>query len=286
MSYPPPPTSYPPAPGSGAGPGHVRLRGRTPIIIGWVLLGVGIILVVVGAVVAGIKGLGKVNDFERVSIAQGGGTINLDSGKYLAYYEASDVSDSIKSVPLPTVTLTSPSGRSITLNTLYGGNPKSEGTISHKLTYEYDGHNGVAVYEFNLSEGGTYQVEIQNTLGTAPDAKMAFGTSIAKGLVIGGVMVVIGIILGVIAVILLIVGYVKRSRHKGELRAGAYWGGAAPAYGTPPGGYAAPQGYGAPQGYAPPGGYQPPPPGYAPPGGYQPPEQPNFGKEPPAGESS
>jgi uncharacterized membrane protein YidH (DUF202 family) len=256
MTNPPPQPAYPPAPGPvTAGPsGQVQLRGRTPRRLGWIFLAVGLVILVIGIVVLVTKS-SKVNGFARVRVSDQVGQIHLDAGKYLAYYEAQNVDTN--AIPLPAVVLVGPSGKALPLLTLYGGRPRSSGNISTVLTYHYQGREGVAIYQFNLTEGGTYRVQILNSSGAAPDAQLAFGPSIAKGLVVGVLVTIAGVLLFLAGAILLIIGYVKRSRHKNELRRGAGFG-APPAWGVP-GGYGGPPPYNPPYNppYSPP--YDPPP---------------------------
>ncbi|MFN2560148.1 MAG: hypothetical protein ABR571_02470 [Jatrophihabitans sp.] len=270
MSYPNPPgeqPAYQPAPGYGPPPsGPTRLRGRTPLRLGWIFLALAIVLFVVGGV-TGKKSLSKVNNFQRVTILTSPPTSEAQlrtitftkAGGYLAYYEASDVSSSITKIPEPVVRMLSPSGKELDLKTPYGN--RSDNKIK-RLTYDYKGHKGVAVWQFHISETGKYKVFAGYT-AAPPGAKMAFGTSIAKSTVIAGLLIVLGVLFLIAAIVLLIVGFVKRSRHKKELASGGY---GSPAFGGPPpaGQWQQPGGFPPPQqGGFPPhqqGGYQPPPP--------------------------
>lgn len=288
MSYPPPPQSaYPPAPGPGPGPGKVRLRGRVPRILGWTLLAIAIVLFVVGIVVVGAKSLSKVNGFQRISFTSGQGTVNLNTGKYVGYYEASDVSDSIKFVPQFQAAVHGPNGP-VSLER-YGD--RGDGTIK-KFTYDYSGHKGVAAFQFNAPVAGRYTVQLREIDNLPSGADVAIGRDIAGGAIAGGILIIIAVVVGIAAIVLLIVGYVKRSNHRAQLRQEQYPGGPAPAYGGAPGYY--PQPY-SPQPYSPPQsqfnappessqpgyGQQPPPPQYSPapppPANDAQPEQPRFG---------
>jgi hypothetical protein len=260
MSYPPPPgqSPYPPGPppygpppsgppqyggGYGAPPKH--LRGRTPLRLALIFGVVGLALVIVGAIIIAKKSFSAVDNFQRVSVASGTGTVSFtNAGNYLAYYEADNVNSGIKSVPVPLVALQSPSGKDMTLDTLYGGGNRASGQIKTRLTYGYNGHKGVAIYQFKITETGQYKVQVQATAGTAPNSDIAFGKSIGGGIALGAGLVVPGALLLVTAIILLIIGLVKRSRHKKQIAAGAGGG-----YGGPP-----------PPNYPyPPQGPQPPP---------------------------
>lgn len=298
MTYPNPPEqqpAYPPAPGYGAPAQQGPLRGRTPRRLGWIFLIVAVALFVIGGVVAATKSLNKVDDFQRVSFAEGSGTVNLDdTGKWVGYYEASNVSDSIDAIPRIRVLVTSPSGKNVPLQN-YGN--RSDGKIK-KFTYHYHGHRGAGAFQFHVSEAGRYTVEIQAVDQLPSGADIAIGRDISGGAVVGGLLIIGGVLFLVAAIVLLIVGYVKRSRHKRE-RQSLPVGGGPSGYAPPPPGYGGQgyggQGYGAPppgynpqQGYnAPPPGYgSPPPPGYnPPPPGYNPPpsqgqEDPGFGRPP------
>jgi hypothetical protein len=237
MSYPPPP---PPA--ASAPSGKPRLRGRTPLRLAIIFLVLGLAGMVVGGIIAVNGALKKVDKFARIDVPAASSvnkdTIHFDTGGYVAYYESSKADSS--SIPAVPVRITSPSGKQKVLDTPYGG--KSGGKDVKSLSYDTDGHKGVALWQFNITEKGTYTVEVAGSQNADADAKMAFGRSIGKSTAVGGVLLIVGVLLFVAGVILLIVGLVKRSRHKKELAtAGAYGG-------PPPPGYGPPQGYGAPQG--------------------------------------
>lgn len=267
MSYPPPPPPNVPAHG---GAGKPALRGRTPLRLGIIFLVLGVAGIIVGGLVAYQGGLSKVDGFSRVPVSTTTGEINTGSAKfgtggYLAYYESR--SATTRSIPGIRVRITSPSGTQTVLQTPYGGT--SGGRRVKPLSYDFNGHHGVALWQFTIREPGTYKLEVQGSSRADPDAQIAFGRSIGKSTAAGGLLVALGALLLIAGIVLLVIGLVKRSRSKKELaRAQAY-------YGTP-GGYlqSGPGGYGQQQPSAyPPPGYQPgyPPaggqPGYPPPGG-------------------
>jgi hypothetical protein len=273
MSYPPP--AYPQSPEASYNAPPKHLRGRIPLRLSIIFLVVGIVLAVVGGVIIGKKSLGAVDNFKRVSVSAGAGTVKFShTGNYLAYYEAPGVNSDISTVPVPLIAFKSPSGKVRVLDTLYGGKTRQNGHIGTKLTYSYHGHHGVAIYQFKITEKGTYQVEVRATTGTAPDAKIAFGKSIAGGIALGAGLLVPGILLIIVGIILLIIGLVKRSRHKKQLQQQPYAGAGFPQGGGYPQG--APQGGGYPQGGYPQAG--PPQPGYPAPGT----PQPGYPQQPPA----
>jgi hypothetical protein len=253
MSYPPPP---PPGLAPGAPSGKPRLRGRTPLRLAIIFLIVGVVGVVAGGVVALNGALKKVDNFERITVpTAASGKINsakIDfggTGGFIAYYESKNAKTS--GIPAIPVRITSPSGKQQDLTTPYGG--KSGGTNVKSLSYNYNGHNGVALWQFTVSEKGTYTVEVAGSSRADGDATMAFGRSIGKSTVVGGAIIAVAVLLLIAGIILLIIGLVKRSHSKKELAAAQ-------------GGYGPPAGYGFQQ----PPGQQYPPPG---PGGYPPGQQ-------------
>jgi hypothetical protein len=225
--YGPYPSAPPPAGSAPAGP----LRGRTLRRLGWIFLVIGIAVVVAGAVVLGTTALNKVDSFHRVSIASGGGTVDLTStGKFVGYYEASNVSSSISRIPDITVAVEDSSAQPVTLER-YGN--RSDGKVS-KFTYDYHGHHGAAAFQFHISQPGTYRVVVQAQESLPPDAQIAIGPDISTSTAIGGLIVVLGILALVAGIVLLIIGFVKRSRHKRELAAPAQPYGYPPAAPPPP----------------------------------------------------
>jgi hypothetical protein len=253
-----------------------RLRGGTPLKVALAFGVVGVVLLVVGGLIGFTQGLQKVDNFSRVSIAAGRGTADFpNAGNYVAYYEASNVTSSIRQVPLPLIALHSPSGKVQVLDTLYGGSTRASRHLKSTVTYQYHGHNGVAIYQFHISEPGRYDVLIQATGLEPQGANIAFGKSIAGGLAIGVILAVVGVVLLVIAIILLIIGLVQRSRSRKQVAAAQGYGGP-PTYGAPPPGY----GGGPPSGY---GGGQPPDYGGGQPPGYGGGPPPGYGGSPPQG---
>lgn len=208
-----------------------RLRGRTPLWLALIFFVVAVALFVIGGVVIANKSLGKVNSFHRVSFAAGTGTVQLSAGTYVGYYEASTVNDSITQIPYFRVAVQAPSGQILPISK-YG--PDSNGKI-RKLVYGFDGHHGVAAFTFHAPTTGQYRVALQPGPGTAPDADVAIGPDIFGGTVAGGLLIVGGVLFLVAAIVLLIVGLVRRHRHRKELERMSSSGyGSPPGYGYPP----------------------------------------------------
>ncbi len=243
--YPGGPAGYPGYPAYGAAP-PTRMRGQRAIQVGAILIAIGVVLAIVGGVLANTNAYSKVNDFQRVAVKDRTGTVTFKhAGGYLAYYESDSVTNSTKQrIPLIPVRLTNQAtGQTTTLTTTYGD--QSDGRVKF-LHYDHDGHKGLAMWQFHIDQPGRYGVELRNNTAADPDAVVAFGKSIAQGVVLGGVLVVVGVLLLIAGVIVLIVGFVKQRRHRRDLRAG--YGGAQPA-GWPQGGR---------QSWPPAGGQQPP----------------------------
>lgn len=231
MTYASDPGSYPAYPP----PNVVRLRGGRPIQVGSILMAIGLVLVVIGAALANNNAYSKVNGFQRVAVSDGTGTVTFDkAGGYVAYYESSAVTNSTsQKVPEIPVRLTNQAtGQQQVLTTPYGN--RSDGKIKF-LHYDHGGHKGLAMWQFHIDQPGTYKVELQHNPLAASDATVAFGKSIAQGVVLGGVFVVVGVLLLIAGLITLIVGLVKRRRHRNEVRTSGYGGqpGAWPQQGWP-----------------------------------------------------
>jgi len=218
VTYPSEPSSYP----AYSAQNPVRLRGHRAIQVGGILMVAGLVLVIVGAVLANTNAYGKVNDFQRVAVSDGTGTVTFNkAGGYVAYYESASVTNSTnQKVPEIPVTLTNQAtGQELVLNTPYGN--RSDGKIKF-LHYDHNGHKGVAMWQFHIDQPGTYRVQLGPNPAAASDATVAFGKSIAQDVVVAGTVVIIGVLLLVAGLITLIVGLVKRRRHKQELRTGGY----------------------------------------------------------------
>ena len=260
MTYPPPPNqpAYPGAPG--VDDGTPRLRGRALLRLCIPFFVVGVVLLVTGIVVLARASTKQVDDFQRVSIAGGSGTVTLTgTGKFVVYYEASDVTSGIHRIPDFGIALADPSGQLVTL-TPYGN--RTDGKVT-RLTYSDDGHHGAAAFQFDASAKGRYQVRVRAVDILPSDAQVAFGRDLNRGSVTAVLLIIGGFLLLVVAVALLAVGLVKRRRHQAQLVGGGY-GAAGPAnyppyaygqQGPPQQQYGPPAGYGPPQGYGPQPGY-------------------------------
>ena len=269
--------------------GKVRLRGRRLLRLSLIFLILGVAAFAVGIVIGVSKSLDKVDNFKRVAaVADGSQTVDLThTGKYVVYFESSSIVDHPTAVELIEIRLTPTSGgAAITPSTAYGD---LSGNKIRILTYNRDGHRGVAMWQFDVTQTGTYKVQSNPSADVPSDGMLAFGPDIAGGVVAGGLLILLGVLLLITALILFIIGLVRRSGHKNQLKTMAIYQGAGygPPGGFPPPGFA-PGGY-APAGFSPPGfgpaGFPPPVPGTGFQPGYQqpygpptqaPPQQPPF----------
>jgi hypothetical protein len=184
----------------------------------------GLALAIAGGVLASTRSYSKVKGFQRISVQDTTGTVHFShAGGYVAYYESRTVTDSTSQL-IPPVggTLTNQAANTtVILRTPYGN--RSDGKIKF-LHYDYKGHKGVALWQFHIDQPGTWQVRLQAAGPVPPDAAIAFGPSIAKGVVIGGILVVAGVVVLLGGLITLIVGLVRRRRHRREIRSGGFGG--------------------------------------------------------------
>lgn len=222
-NFPPPPPPYgsqPPPPPYGAPvpapAGKVKLRGRIPLRLAAIFGVIGLALAITGIVLIVNSPLSKTGDFPRVAINEQTSVRLERTGGYVIYFET-------------------PSGGSHSANIQVqvldpSGDPVGLKRYGNTLTYDVDGRHAEAAFTFRASESGRY--EVNSSSSDAPGgAQLSFGESVANGIV-GGVLTFIpGLLLVIVAVILLIVGLVRRSRHKREL-ASAYRGGPGPNYFT------------------------------------------------------
>ncbi|GAB2461607.1 hypothetical protein [Jatrophihabitans fulvus] len=225
-------SSYPPAPPPYSGPpapsGKQKLRGRIPLRLAAIFGVIGLGLVIGGIIALINSPLAKIGDFERVRIGSEQ-TVRFDrTGGYTGYFETPTGSDGRANVRLAIV---DSSGAEVPVK-LYGRDGSSTSSLKYN---DIDGYNGEALFTFSIPESGQYRVATESS--DAPSgSRMAFGESIANGLVLGVVLIVPGALLLIAAIILLIVGLVRRSGHKRELRQyGGGYGqpGHPPAYGPP-----------------------------------------------------
>ena len=217
-----PGTGQGPYAGAPAQPARIR-PGRV-----WYLLGLALLLGGVAWLVIGLASLtSQINSFQRVPLPASHGVISLShAGSYVVYYEAQGVA----------------SGRLPSFNVRI--NPDSAGASVRGLTqygasvsYAIGSRQGRAVLVLHVASPGKFVVIAPAAPVVAGGSYLAFGPSIAGGIVGTVVAAVLLMLLGLAGLIVLfIVRRVQISRR----RRAAY-----PPPGYPPPGY-------------PPSGYQPP----------------------------
>ena len=207
---------YPGAPPYGAGPppfGGQTATGRPKVRPGriWYLAALAVFLGGVAWLVVGLLSLGhQIDSFPRVPLP-GGGAVTLNhSGGYVIYYEGSGA----KSGQIPGFHVRIvPAASSPQMGSLK--------TYSGSLTYSFGSHQGRAVLTLQVARGGRFLVE---PFGAPSHSDLAFGSSIAGGIV--------GIVLGslalifagiVAAIVLLVIRIVKTRRARAAAAMQSTW---------------------------------------------------------------
>ncbi len=188
-----------------ARPTAQRRVGRRSLLLAPVVGLAGVALVVVGVLLVVNGSLDKVTGFDRVSVGASGTARFAHPGRYVAYYEAADVDENTRHVPALTITLRAPSGAVVRV-----GRPGDARVPKNAVTYQYKGHNGVALREFSISAKGSYEAAVTSTAGPLHGATVAFGPSIEDRMVTGVRFLVPGSVLVVVALLLAAFGGVRR----------------------------------------------------------------------------
>ncbi len=186
-----------------ATPRKVRL-GRS-----WYLLALAVLL-------AGVVWLGfgagsverQVDAFQRVPLPQGGLVSLNHSGDYVVYYEAPGAA--YRQVPSFEVSVVPVSG---------GASINSLQAYIQDVSYGFGSRQGRAELTLQVSRPGTFRVEAPGEPTVAGGGDLAFGPSIAGGLV-GGVLVgfLIMVVGAVGGVVLFIIRCVRASRRRAQIR--------------------------------------------------------------------
>lgn len=208
------------------------------------LLGCGGAIIWFAVVIVGL--VNAPEDFDRVRVP-GSTVLTLDDGDWMIYQEFPGANSGGYLMP-PSIFVTGPSGRDISLR-----------TVTTNYNYSIGSHDGVALYEFTAPTAGAYTIEA-TTVGEptrAGSQTVAVGRPLFDVSDVGGILgsIALGAISFLVGLVILIVTIVRRGRARRRLQpAMAPYGG--PPYGGPP--------YGGPPSYPPaPGGAPPPAPGWA-----------------------
>ena len=168
----------------------------------WYLVALAFFAAGLAWLIVGIVSLGNtVNDLQRVPLPAGG-TISLGhSGGYTVYYEGPGAENG--NIPSYNIHIIPASpGAGVPSLTRYGST----------VTYNIGSHHGRAVLTLHITGPGKFRVTATATGTPAPGADLAFGGSIASGVV--GVLLpgVPLMIIGVLGAVLLLVIRIVRKR--------------------------------------------------------------------------
>ena len=154
----------------------------------------------------GFKGMiGRVDELQRVPASEAGAAVTLtEPGGYTIYYEAPGVNESPGRLP------------SVAVQPVDGAAPVEVRDYSSEFTYDFGGHEGVAVATFRLERPGRYRLRASG--GGAGGGELAVGRAIgdgvgralARAVAIGGLGLLLG---GGIAVWTAIRQYKYKSAH-------------------------------------------------------------------------
>jgi len=201
-----------PVPGDG-GPGAVPLAAPPAKIRPgriWYLVGLLVFLVGVGWVYFGLTSVvSEVNSFPRAPIPAGG-QVSLDhSGGYVVYYEGPGAQSG--QIPAFRVRVT-PASASAAVQSL----APYDGT----QTYGIGSHQGSAVLTLQVTRPGRFTVETPGAAGVPAGSDLAFGDSIAGG-ILGPILIGVLLILAGLAALLVIfiVRIVKTNRARSPVPA-------------------------------------------------------------------
>ena len=118
----------------------------------------------------GFKGMvDRVDELQRVPASEAGAAVTLtEPGGYTVYYEAPGVNDAPGRLP------------AVAVQPLDGAAPVTVRDYSSEFTYDFGGHEGVAVATFRLDRPGRYRLRASG--GGAGGGELAVGRAIGDGL--------------------------------------------------------------------------------------------------------
>jgi hypothetical protein len=113
----------------------------------------------------------RVADFHRVAFAQPSGSVQLDAGTWVGYFEAPGRRDPALTVPNFRAFIRGPHGAQVNL--------AGYGAIA-RLRYYSAGRNGVALFRFEAPQSGPYRVLLRFPGELAPGTDLAIGRDLAS----------------------------------------------------------------------------------------------------------
>jgi hypothetical protein len=159
--------------------------------------------------VAFVMIIGRVDSFQRVPFP-GTGVISLARGGYVVYYEGPGASSG--NVPEGDVRVLPLSG---------SASAGSMASYSGSLTYQFGSHTGAAIATLQITGPGTFRVRATSS-GALPGGQLAFGSSIAGGIVVAAVGASVLMLAGIVgAVVVAIIRHTRAKRARAAAAAAA-----------------------------------------------------------------
>lgn len=161
----------------------------------WYMLALAVFLAGVVWLICGVLGVkGQVDGFQRVPLPQGGPVSLQHSGGYVLYYEAPGAASGQFPPFNVTIVPASPAARAQSLQ-----------PYTADVNYTFGSRQGRAVLTLQISHPGTFRVVTTGAPTVAGGSDLAFGTTIAGGIVSTVLISVLLIGLGIVGGIALFV---------------------------------------------------------------------------------
>jgi hypothetical protein len=190
-----------PPPAAGIGPGRARVRpGRIWYLAAVLLFAAGVAWLVFGFVSLS----NKVDGFSRVPLPAGGTVTLSHSGGYVVYYEGPGATtDHIPGFDVRIVPAAPPAA--VVRHGLR--------SYTASVTYTIGAHQGRAVLTLEVAHPGRFLVEPSGATAVAGGSDLAFGSSVAGGIVTTVLLSIVLIFLGIAAAIVLFIIRLTRTRR-------------------------------------------------------------------------
>jgi len=181
-------------------------RLRAAFLAGAVLLAGSVATFVVALVTGSDDSAETISGFHRVSFAQDSGTVDLDTGSWVGYFEVPGRRDAVVTVPNFRAFIRGPQGEQVNL----GG----YGALA-RFRYYHAGKNGVALFRFQAPRSGGYRIQLQAPGDVEPGADLAIGRDLAgAGSSSRAVPLTVGTATAVLGFGVLGWGFFERSRQR------------------------------------------------------------------------